>query len=99
MGFEYKIVTKLTDNQAEDIFTLLELNVFFDKKYPFDNKEFWDFRHPENKGRMPNITLTIEQDGIYICQNSSPYLWSDLDTLKNFIEQENIEHIIIDYSE
>lgn len=99
MGFEYKIVTKFTESQTKDIFTLLEHTTNFDKKYIFDNKLFWDFRHRENKAKMPDLTLTIEKDGIYICQNSSSYIWTDLDTLKNFIEKENIEHKVIDYSE
>ncbi len=48
---------------------------------------------------MPDLTLTIEEDGIYICQNSSSNSWTYLETLKEFIEKENIEHKIIDYTE
>lgn len=99
MGIEFKILSKFTEKQTKDIFNLLEHNPHFDKKYLFDNKLYWDFRHQENKAKMPDLTLTIEEDGIYICQNSSSNSWTYLETLKEFFEKEYIEHKIIDYPE
>ena len=99
MGYEYKLKTKLTDKQTSEIQFLLVDNITFDKKYEFDNKEFWEFRRTENKGKLPNINIVFENDGIYICQWGSSYLWTDLDKLKDYIESNKIEYELIDYQE
>lgn len=99
MGFEYKLKTKLTDRQTIEIQNLLENAHLFDKKYEFEHTLFWDFRHSENNGKIPNISIIFENDGIYICQYSSSYLWTDLDELKNYIEKEHIQYETIDYQD
>ena len=99
MGFEYKLRTKLTNKQTNEIQDILVDNITFDKKYKFDNREFWEFRKAENNGKLPNINIVFENDGIYICQYGSSYLWTDLDKLKDYIERNKIEYEIIDYQE
>ncbi|WP_160137601.1 hypothetical protein [Chryseobacterium sp. c4a] len=99
MGFEYKLKTKLTHQQTTEIQDLLENAVLFEKKYEYAHQLFWDFRHVENTGKMPNISIIFEEDGIYICQYGSSYMWKDLDELKNYIEKEQIACEIIDYQE
>lgn len=99
MGFEYKLKTKLTDKQTAVIQGLLVNSITFDKKYKFDGKEFWDFRRAENNGKMPNINIVFEEDGIYICQYGSSYLWTDIENLKDYIDSEKIEYKIIDYQD
>ncbi|MBK8805726.1 MAG: hypothetical protein IPO21_03350 [Bacteroidales bacterium] len=99
MGFEYKIKTTITACQTKDIHVLLEQNVYFERKYHFDNNEFWDFRHPENPGKIPNATIIFEPDGIYICQYGSSFLWTYFDALKNYLDIEKIEFKILDYSD
>lgn len=99
MGFEYKIKAKFTAPQTTEIEHLLENSKTFDKKYEFDNKTFWDFRQPENLGKIPNISLVFENNGIYVCQYSSTDIWTDLDKLKNYIQNEKIEYQILDYQE
>ena len=99
MGFEYKLKTILTDKQTNEIQDLLVDSITFDKKYKYDGKEFWDFKRPENNGKMPNINIVFEEDGIYICQYGSSYLWTDIEYLKDYIENEKIEYKIIDYQD
>ncbi len=99
MGYEYKILAKFTEKQAKDILTLLEKNDLFDKKYYLNNQEFRDFRRSENKAEMPDLFLIFELDGIYICQNSSSYIWQGLEGLKKYIETEKIDYEILDHSE
>lgn len=99
MGFEYKLKTKLTDQQTAEIQDLLEKSVLFEKKYEYGHQLFWDFRHAENTGKIPNISIIFEEDGIYICQWSSSYLWKDLEELKNYLVKEHIEYDLIDYQE
>ena len=67
MGFKYKLKTKLTDKQTTEIQALLESSALFEKKYKYTHQLFWDFRHAENTGKMPNISIIFEGDSIYIC--------------------------------
>lgn len=99
MGFEYKLKAKLTDQQTAEIQDLLEKSVLFEKKYEYANQLFWDFRHAENTGKIPNISVIFEKDGIYICQWSSSYVWKDLEELKDYLQKEQIEYDLIDYQE
>lgn len=99
MGYEYKIAAKLTDKQVADIQDILVKSRFFDQKNEFTHKVFWDFRHPDNKGKMPNIHIVFENDGIYVCQNSAPYIWTDLVGLKEYLDKEIADYTIIDYDE
>lgn len=99
MGFEYKIKTNLSEKIKTEIQCLLENNKMFDKKYEFEGKMFWDFRQTDNNGVMPNMSITFENDGIYICQNSSSYLWVDLEALKHYFDIENIKYEIVDYQD
>lgn len=99
MGFEYKLKTKLTDQQTAEIQDLLENSALFEKKQEYAHQLFWDFRHVENMGKIPNMSIIFEEDGIYICQWGSSYVWTDLDELKNYIEKEQINYEIIDYQD
>ncbi len=99
MGYEYKIVTKLTDKQATEIQELLAKSMYFDKKYEFGGKVFWDFRHPENHYKMPTTSLHFERDGIYICQYGTSFLWTGLDGLKDYLENQKVEFEVVDYQD
>ncbi|GAA0718270.1 hypothetical protein GCM10009430_16170 [Aquimarina litoralis] len=99
MGFEYKIITKLHQKQISEVQQLLEQNHIFDKKYEFDNKLFWDFRKPGNKGKMPNISVAFESDGIYICRHEGGFVWKNLENVKTYMESENVSYEILDYQE
>jgi len=99
MGFEYKIKADFTAVQIQEIASLLEQNPYFEKKYSFQGKEIWQFRHPENKGQMPNLIIIFEIDGIYICQFAASYLWTWLEVLKSFLDSNRITYTITDYQE
>ncbi|MEJ5056011.1 hypothetical protein [Sphingobacterium sp. MYb382] len=99
MGFEYKLRTKLTENQLGEIQNLLASDLMFDKKYKYEGEEFWDYRKASNTGKLPNIHIIFMEDGIYICQYNSSYLWTDLDKLKSYIESNDIDYEIIDYQD
>jgi hypothetical protein len=99
MGFEYKIVTKLSSEQYESICDLLERHAYFGKKYCYNGEELFEFRRPDNPGKMPNIFITFEADGIYVCQNGSSFIWTDLDDLKKYLDEYAIQYKILDYSD
>ena len=99
MGFEYKIKATLTQTHIDKIENLLQKTDYFERKYWVEDKLFYDFRHPDNVGKMPNASLVIENDGIYICQWSVSPVWTYLNELKNYLDTQHIAIQIIDYQE
>ncbi len=99
MGFEYKIIAKFTEKEISEIKYVLETSKDFDKKYEFNTKVFWDFRQLDNKGKMPNISVCFEKDGIYVCRYDTIEVWENLQELKEYIEHKNIRYTIFDYQE
>ena len=99
MGFEFKVISNLTANEINDIHLLLDNNELLEKKYEFENKLFWDLKNYESKSDMPDTTITIEQNGIYICQYLSSYLWTNVDNLKNYFEKEVKEFKVDKYED
>lgn len=99
MGFEYKIRAKLTPQQISEIEQILSKNDYFEQKYWVKEQLFWDFRHSDNHEKLPNVSLIIESDGVYICQWSAVEVWHYLDELKNYLHSQNIPIQIIDYQE
>ncbi len=99
MGFEYKIIAKLSEKQISEIQNILELKIEFDKKYEFDNKTFYDLRLANNKGKMPNISISLESDGVYICRYEGGHLWKNLKELKEYIDDKHIKYTLLDYQD
>ncbi len=99
MGFEYKIIAKLTKKQISEIQGLLKIKKEFDRKYEFDTKTFYDFRQANNNGKMPNMSISFENDGIYICRYDVDYLWEHLEELKEYLDYEKITYIVLDYQD
>jgi len=95
MGHEYKIEAKFTQKQRSEIAYVLESNKYFHER----TTKFLEFRHPDNTGKMPNLYVAFEPDGLYVCQNGTPYLWEFLEDLKEYFEKEIVDFEIIDYSE
>ena len=92
MGHEYRIIASLTAKQAEAIGSLLEHSEHFSGKYMYSGKEILEFRHPDNKGEMPDLHIISEADGLYVCQNVSWNLWTHLDFLKQHLEEQQIPY-------
>lgn len=99
MGFEYKIIAKFSQEQIAEIQDVVKTIDEFDKKYIFNNKTFWDFRSLDNKGKMPDISICFDNNGIYICRYGGGYLWKNLQELKEYIEHKNIKYTVFDYQE
>lgn len=99
MGFEYKIITKLTEEQENDLSKLFTGNVFFHKRYAYEGHDFFEFRKPSNPGKLPNIMIAFETDGIYICQYGTSHLWTDLEEIKGYLDENQITFKILDYSD
>ncbi|WP_157541453.1 hypothetical protein [Hymenobacter aerophilus] len=99
MGFEYKISTFCTAEQLSNIRNFLQKHKYFDRNRLAYDKEFTEFRTAENTGVMPNLSIITEDDGIYICQHGSSYMWQDIEELKLYLQEEQIQYTIIDYQD
>ena len=99
MGFEYKIIAQFTEKQITEIQEALEAHAGFGKKYEFDTKVFYNFRLTNNKGKIPNMSISFENDGIYICRYDGSFLWKNFEELKEYMEHENINYTVLDYQE
>lgn len=94
MGFEYRVLTTLSNQQYQEIENILEQHALFDKKYSLEHVQYWDFRHRENKHGMPDFTIAFEDNGLYICKHTNPNLWHDLTELKDYFASNNIDILI-----
>ena len=65
MGIEYKLSFSSSDIQK--IQRLLTLISSFSQFDP--NAEIYEFRRSDNLGKMPNVFVKIESDGLYLCNN------------------------------
>ena len=99
MGHEYKLLMQPTLAQHKALVTLLESHSFFHRRYHYAGQEIREFRHPDNHGKMPNLCVIFEPDGLYICQNGAPYPWQHLGALKSYLAQVAIAYSVLDYNE
>jgi len=99
MGFESKIIVKFTPNQIVTLKEILMRNTFFDKTYLFRNECYLDFRHPENTGEMPCLTIGFDNDGLYVLENASLNLWKDIIELEEYLEENMIIYKKINLTE
>ncbi|MBP5992956.1 MAG: hypothetical protein KA518_03350 [Acinetobacter sp.] len=100
MGFEYKILVDLTQQQSLELQNLILEQPCFSRKSDF-KYDYIEFRHPNNLDQkyMPNLRLLFEADGIYICNNSTTSIWDDLTIIRNHIETNHLTYRIFDYSD
>lgn len=100
MGFEYKILVDLTEQQSLELQCLiLELPNFSRK--PYEENNFIEFRHSDNVNLqwMPNLRLLFESDGIYICNHSTLAIWDDIKVIKYYLDINHLTYRIFDYSD
>lgn len=48
---------------------------------------------------MPAFLIQFESDGIYVCKNDSAELWKDIGKLKEYLELNDINFSVVDYSD
>ena len=99
MGFEYKLITTFTIEQTDHLILFLEAHINHYKSYYFNNFKYLEFRTPDNGDVMPNITIVLEADGLYICQHGSSHLWQDIEELEEYLKIEDTKYTIVDYQE
>ncbi len=99
MGMEYKVKAEFDDKTIQDLATIIKHNKLFDKQTSLNEKVYFEFKKAENTGSMPNFTIVIASDGIYITKYDSSALWQDIEALKSYIDHHVKQYEILDYQE
>ena len=97
MSFEYTAQVKkpFSQEQRAAIGALLEKNPLFCRTYDFNDKTWYEFRdiHNSDLSELPNFSIVIEHDGIYISTNSPGPIWEGLEDVRQYLD-DSITHII-----
>ena len=99
MGMEYKVKAELDKKTINNLTTIIKGNKLFHKSIFFNGDEQFEFRKGENTGSMPNFTILIQTDGIYINKHDSSSLWQDIEDLKLYIDNQIKLYSILNYQE
>ena len=100
MGYEFKIVTRLSDFQKNEIENIFINHRFYFNKHRFNDEDIWDFKDLDtNPGEMPNFTIIFENDGLYVLKNDTDNIWKDLDELNDYFQNNRIDIMVKDYEE
>lgn len=101
MGHEYKIKASFSGQQISDIKTLLtEQLLFIKRRSKITEKEIYEFRDMHiSQDKTPYSHIEFDVDGIYIRNNLNVDLWTHNQSLKIYLEEENIPYNITDYGD
>lgn len=91
MGFESKIYSKENAQIYKGVQNILENQKSFYKKEIINDHLDFEFRESKISGGMLDITVIIEEDGLYICQYLSSKMWNVLNEIITFLKKNNID--------
>lgn len=94
MGFEHQVYFSLTNESKNDIQKLLIENSSFTKTVIVDNKEFFEFHLTNSDNDMPDFSVVIETDGLYICNNRHPDVFADIEFITKYLSENNIKYSV-----
>lgn len=67
MALEYKIqVEKQWPILKEKVIQAIKKNPFFHREYIFEGVHWYEFKTKKNKGKMADVGIVLEKDGLYI---------------------------------
>ncbi len=77
MGYEYKIMLSVTDEEREGLIDFIE---------QLNSKNVSLARH------APSVTLQQDDDGLYICQFVSSNVWQGLEALREYLAERKLKY-------
>lgn len=92
---EYKLLILLTASQRVAIIKIIEQHPLLYSTYNDFGNEAFELRHVDNTDFLPDTSITIEPDGLYICQNSHKDIWHNIEQIKSFITTQALEFDIL----
>ena len=86
MGHEFLINVKLTSIERQEVARLFKRKAAYYQTNVIDKTEFYEFKNNIFKERMPDLTISFDEKGIYVCKYLKSDLWSDLEDLKSYLQ-------------
>ncbi len=100
MGFDYKILCKLNQQNIHEIeHTLIIEHAGFSRQH-YDDYKYIEYRSNENQDPkyMPDLTLSFDPEGINLCKNSMQPIWVGIQMIQDYLTKHQIDYQILDYS-
>jgi hypothetical protein len=93
MGVEYQIKVQLTSTEKEELRALLKQKSSFRSTTTIEETEYFQFWIESSAPDWPDIKISFDEEGIYVCKSLSPELWTDLEDIHKFLQslKKNIE--------
>lgn len=94
MSFEYKIIAQLSLTDRSQIIEIIESNPLLYSQYEDYGNQNWEYKSPDNDDFLPDTSITLEKDGIYICQYVVEETWHELQGIAQYLADNNIAYTI-----
>ena len=94
MGFEHHIFFTMSSQERGTVEKLLTKHPFFSSLSIVNNITFYEFRKTIAINNTPDFTVIIEKDGLYVCNNRHSEEWTDIDFIKEYLDENNIKYRI-----
>lgn len=94
MSFEYKIIADLSDADRSQIIEIIESNPLLYSQYEDYGNPTWEYKSPDNDDFLPDTSITLEKDGIYICQYIVEDTWHELQGIEQYLTEKSIAYTI-----
>lgn len=88
MAAEYKIYSKKAwSTLRPNIISAIKKHSLFTKEYDYNNRHIYELRLIDNRFKMPEIELEIQEDGLYICRYDLNEPFLHLDSIKKLFDE------------
>jgi hypothetical protein len=94
MGFEHHIFFTMSSQERGTIEKLLTLHPFFSSLSTVNEITFYEFRKTITTNNIPDFSVVIEKDGLYVCNNRHSKEWTDINFIKEYLDDNNIGYRI-----
>ena len=94
MGFEHQINFRWTDKHLEEMLELLKNHKHFYNTVQSADKRIFEFKKGENV--MPDFSIIIEKDGLYIINNLHSRPKDDIEFILEYLAKNKLDYHIIE---
>ncbi|RYZ27994.1 MAG: hypothetical protein EOO10_11015 [Chitinophagaceae bacterium] len=85
MGYEFKIRVSLTAEEKKQLTEIFHQKSSYSPGLRTQGNRSYEFMDSGTQSEMPNTIVEFEEYGIYVCQNLSSEVWTDLTNIKEWL--------------
>jgi hypothetical protein len=85
MGYEFRIRVSLTAEEKKELTEIFNRKSSHSPDLRVQGNRSLELRNSDTQSEMPNTTVEFEEYGIYICQNLSSEVWTDLTNIREWL--------------